>query len=83
METIEQTYGVKAQLNQQLASYYLQGDTGNDTYIILLMFLLLSFVIAVIGVGIIRTTIQLNTMEQIKDYGILRCIGATQGQLKV
>lgn len=82
METIEQTYGVKAQLNQQLASYYLQGDTGNDTYIILLMFLLLSFVIAVIGVGIIRTTIQLNTMEQIKDYGILRCIGATQGQLK-
>ena len=82
VETIEQTYGVKAQLNQQLASYYLQGDTGNDTYIILLMFLLLSFVIAVIGVGIIRTTIQLNTMEQIKDYGILRCIGATQGQLK-
>lgn len=81
-ETIEQTYGVKAQLNQQLAAYYLQGDTGNDTYIILLMFLLLSFVIAVIGVGIIRTTIQLNTMEQIKDYGILRCIGATQGQLK-
>ena len=82
METIQQTYGVKAQLNQQLAAYYLQGDTGNDTYIILLMFLLLSFVIAVIGVGIIRTTIQLNTMEQIKDYGILRCIGATQGQLK-
>ena len=39
METIEQTYGVKAQLNQQLAAYYLQGDTGNDTYIILLMFL--------------------------------------------
>ena len=63
VETIEQTYGVKAQLNQQLASYYLQGDTGNDTYIILLMFLLLSFVIAVIGVGIIRTTIQLNTMD--------------------
>mgnify|MGYP001023572688 CR=1 FL=1 len=83
VETIEQTYGVKAQLNQQLASYYLQGDTGNDTYIILLMFLLLSFVIAVIGVGIIRTTIQLNTMEQIKDYGILRCIGATQGQFAV
>lgn len=81
-ETIEQTYGVKAQLNQQLAAYYLQGDTGNDTYIILLMFLLLSFVIAVIGVGIIRTTIQLNTMEQIKDYGILRCVGATQGQLR-
>lgn len=81
-ETIEQTYGVKAQLNQRLAAYYLQGDAGNDTYIILLMFLLLSFVIAVIGVGIIRTTIQLNTMEQIKDYGILRCIGATQGQLR-
>ena len=81
-ETIEQTYGVNAQLNQQLAAYYLQGDTGNDTYIILLMFLLLSFVIAVIGVGIIRTTIQLNTMEQIKDYGILRCVGATQGQLR-
>lgn len=81
-ETICQEYGVEGQIHDKLASYYLQGDIGEGTYIIFLMFLFLSVIFSIIGVGIIRNSIQLNTLEQVKDYGILRCVGATQGQLK-
>ena len=81
-EKLTAKYGVEAEINNDLASYYLQGDRGDFTYIVLLLFLFLTVIIAIIAVGIIRNSIQLNTLEQIKDYGILRCIGATRGQLK-
>lgn len=75
-------YDVKGTINDVLASYYLQGDIGNVNYIIFLLFMACSFFFAVIGIGIIRNSIQLNCIEQIKDYGILRCIGSTKQQLK-
>lgn len=81
-EKLQDDYGVKGYINEGLSAYYLQGDTGNDNYIIVLMFMFLSVIFAIIGVGIIRNSIQLNTLEQVKDYGILRCVGATYGQLK-
>lgn len=81
-EKLTEKYEMEGYINEQLASYYLQGDVGNENYIKLLMFLFLSFIFAIIGVGIIRNTIQLNTIEQIKDYGIMRCIGATNAELK-
>lgn len=81
-EKLTEKYGVKAEINNDLASYYLQGDRGDLTYIVLILFLFFTVIIAIIAVGIIRNSIQLNTLEQIKDYGILRCIGATRGQLK-
>ena len=81
-EQISEEYGIEGKINERLASYYLQGDTGNEVFIMLVMFLFFSFIFAIIGVGIIRNTIQLNTIEQIRDYGIMRCIGATKGQLQ-
>lgn len=81
-DKISVKYGVEGQINDALASYYLQGYAGDEVYIIFLLFLFLAVIFAVIGVGIIRNSIQLNTLEQVKDYGILRCVGATKGQLK-
>ena len=81
-EDIVQTYGIEGEINNRLAAYYMQGDIGEATYIYTLMFLAVSFIFAIIAVGIIRNSIQLNTIEQIKDYGILRCVGATDKQLK-
>ncbi len=79
---IKDEYGVNGYINNSLASYYMQGYEGDMNYIILLMFLFLTMIFAIIGVGIIRNSIQLNTLEQVKDYGILRCVGSTFGQLK-
>ncbi len=79
---ITEKYNVEGEINNKLASYYLQGDRGDTTYIVFIMFLFLAVIFAIIGVGIIRNSIQLNTLEQIKDYGILRCVGATRQQLQ-
>lgn len=81
-EKLTEKYGIKGNINQELAAYYLQGDTGNDVYITFILFFFVAVIFAVVTVGIIRNTIQLNMIEQIKDYGILRCIGATKGQLR-
>lgn len=81
-EKLTEQYNIKGNINQELAAYYLQGDTGNDVYITLILFFFVAVIFAVVTVGIIRNSIQLNMIEQIKDYGILRCIGATKGQLR-
>lgn len=76
------TYQVEGCLNSDLAYTYMQGNDYNETFIMVLSVLLLSFIFAIFCVGIVRSSIQMSTLEQIKDYGNLRCIGASKGQLK-
>lgn len=80
-DMIQEELGIEGRVNSRLAAYYIQGDDGSEIYIVLLMFLLASFIFAIIGVGIVRNTIQLNTLEQIKDYGIMRCVGCALKEL--
>lgn len=80
-KTLTSRYGASGELNRELAAYYLQGDDGSGVYLGLLVFLFIAYIFAIVAVGIIRNSIQLNMQEQIKDYGILRCIGATRKQL--
>lgn len=75
-------YQVEGELNGALAPTYLQGSTADVAYIIILIVILVSYICAIFGVGIIRNSIQLTLFEQIKDFGNLRCIGATKGQLR-
>lgn len=82
MEQLKSTYGVEGEENWELSWTYMQGGEGNTTVICILSLLLISFIFAIFGVGIVRNSIQLSTLEQIKDYGNLRCIGATKKQLK-
>lgn len=82
LDNFEDTYEVKGKLNEEIAWTYLQGNSGNAGVVIILAVILVSFFFAIFGVGIVRNSIQLSTLEQIKDYGNLRCIGASKGQLK-
>lgn len=81
-EYLTSTYDVKGEINQTLAAFSLQGSEGNVVYILILLMLLISYIFAIFGVGVIRNSIQLSLFEQIKDYGNLRCIGASKGQLR-
>lgn len=81
-KNISEKYMVDAKINDVLAEFYMQGYQGDGKYILLLIFLFASVIMAIVGVGIIRNSIQLNAIEQIKDYGILRCLGCTPKQLK-
>lgn len=81
-EYLTSTYGVGGIINNDLAAFYLQGDQGNTIYIMILLFFFVAIIFAIFGVGVIRNSIQLSLFEQIKDYGNLRCIGATVSQLR-
>ena len=84
MDDIMDRYGVKAELNVDLAVLYFQEGTtdGSMLMVVVWLILLIAYIFAIFAVGIIRNTVQMFMMEQIKDYGILRCIGSTKGQLK-
>ena len=81
-EQLTSEYGVEGDMNEDLEMAYMQGDGGNLILVSILFILLISFIFAIFGIGIVRNSIQLSNLEQIKDYGNLRCIGATKGQLK-
>ena len=80
MNEMIEDYGVDAELNWNLSTWYLQ-DMEEGFDVILIVVLLVAYIFAIFAVGVIRNTIQMFTLEQVKDYGILRCIGATKGQL--
>ncbi|MCM1499454.1 MAG: ABC transporter permease [Clostridium sp.] len=82
LESLQSKYGVEGELNDLLAVTYFQAGDGSLIEILALLILLISFIFAIFGVGIVRNSIQLSTLEQIKDYGNLRCVGASKGQLK-
>ena len=80
MNEMIEDYGVDAELNWNLSTWYLQ-DMEEGFAVILIVVLLIAYIFAIFAVGVIRNTIQMFTLEQVKDYGILRYIGATKGQL--
>ena len=41
-----------------------------------------AYLFAIIGVGVIRNSVQISLVERIKDYGSLRCLGATKKQIR-
>lgn len=79
---LQNTYGVKGVENYDLAYTYMQGDDYNEIFIAVIFTLLISYVFAIFGVGIVRNSIQLTMLEQVKDFGNMRCIGASKGELK-
>ncbi len=84
MNDIKARYCVNAELNEDLAPYYFQGDedAGSGFVALVIAIILVAYIFAIFAVGIIRNTVQMFLMEQVRDYGILRCVGATKGQLR-
>ena len=78
---ITKNFDVETKLNEDLAWTYFQDD-GGAGYLIILFGLFIAFVMAIIGVGLLRNNISMSALERVKDYGDLRCIGATKKQIK-
>lgn len=83
LEGLSQQYGVEGELNASLAAAYLQGDEGALVYLAILVALIVAYIAAIFGVGLIRNSIQLTMLERIKDFGQLRCIGSTKKQMRL
>lgn len=81
-EYLTSTYGVGGEIDQFIAGFYFQGSDSSLIYIMIIFSLLIAYIFAIFGVGVIRNSIQLSLFEQVKDYGNLRCIGASKNQLR-
>ncbi|MBQ9983058.1 MAG: ABC transporter permease [Lachnospiraceae bacterium] len=81
-EYLTSTYEVEGEIDQFIAAFSFQGSDSSIIYILIIFSLLVAYIFAIFGVGVIRNSIQLSLFEQIKDYGNLRCIGASKSQLR-
>ncbi len=81
-EYLTENYGVDGEVDQFIAAFSLQGTDSSMVYVLIIFSLLVAYIFAIFGVGVIRNSIQLSLFEQIKDYGNLRCIGASKNQLR-
>lgn len=82
LNSLEETYGISGEYNDTLASLYMQGQDGSFVVVIILFIILVCYIFAIFGVGIVRNAIQLSMLENIRDYGNLRCIGGSSRHLK-
>ncbi len=78
---IQETYNVNTLLNVQVLWTYCLDDSGLG-FLVIAGGLFIAYIFAIIGIGIIRNSVQISALERIKDYGNLRCIGATKKQIK-
>ena len=78
---IQKTYDVHTELNNDVLWTYMMDENGSGG-IFILGGLFIAYIFAIIGVGIVRNSVQLSALERIKDYGNLRCIGATKKQIR-
>ncbi|MGI6168953.1 MAG: ABC transporter permease [Christensenellales bacterium] len=73
-------------LNQMLLSYE-QTDYGDyyDSFplfaLITALFIFVSVIVGLAAVSIVRNTFSLTVTERLRDYGLLRCAGATPSQI--
>lgn len=59
-----------------------KGSFGTFTVVYYCFCLLVAFIFAILCVGVVRNTLSLTILEQIKDLQMLRCVGGTGKQLK-
>ncbi len=80
IEELVEKYSVECEATLLGAYYY--AEEGAPLLVLALVALLVAYIFAVFGVAVVRNSIQLMTLEQIRDYGMLRCMGSTKRQLK-
>lgn len=82
-DSLKGRYNVDGRIHDELAWTYLQGSEGSGIVVMIYFSVMIAFIFAIIGVGMIRNSIQLCMFENIRDYGNLRCIGSSKAELKM
>ncbi len=82
-ETIGSACGVEGEVREEAAVYFKDGDLDADLgkAFIDAFILILVAVFGLLMMVIIRNAFNISVNERLEDYGILRCIGLTRGQV--
>lgn len=80
-EYLRDKYSVRIDYNEELLDTYLINRSGS-AWIAFIICIFISYIFAIIGIGIIRNAVSISAIERLKDYGEMRCIGATKRQIR-
>ncbi|MBP3327226.1 MAG: ABC transporter permease [Coprococcus sp.] len=78
---IAETTGTEYFINDSIALYYNQTSDGSIQAIFAALVFALIVIIACMAAFVIKNTLRLSVAERMKDYGVLRCAGASLKQL--
>lgn len=80
-EEIAETTGAEYYINDSIALYYNQTSDGSIQAVYAALVFALIVIIACMAAFVIKNTLRLSVAERMKDYGVLRCAGASLKQL--
>ncbi|MBP3327225.1 MAG: ABC transporter permease [Coprococcus sp.] len=78
---ISETTGTKYYINDSIALYYNQNSEGSIQAVYAAMMMAFIMVIACMAAFVIKNTLRISIAERMRDYGVLRCAGASLKQL--
>lgn len=69
-------------INDSIAVYYNQTSDGSVQAVVAAIVLFLVVMVSFMAIAVIKNTLRISVSERMKDYGVLRCAGASVKQLK-
>ena len=81
-QSIKDEYGIEFKIRNAVLEYYRQDESLKSA----LINLLLTLAVMVCGgfcVAVLRNTMMISVAERVRDYGLLRCVGMSESQLKI
>lgn len=79
---IGEKLGTEYFINDSIAAYYNQTADGSEQAVNAAIILFLVVMISLMAIAVIKNTLRISVAERIRDYGVLRCAGASLKQLK-
>lgn len=78
---IAENTGAEYIINDSIAFYYCQTSDGSVQAVFAALIFALVVIIAWMSAAVIKNTLRLSVAERLRDYGILRCAGASLKQM--
>lgn len=79
---ISERIGAEYIINDSIAMFYNQTSDGSSQAVTAAIVLFIVVMIALMSIAVIKNTLRISVAERMKDYGVLRCAGASLKQLK-
>ena len=81
-EKLRDEYGIDLKVMSYVLMYYGQGDSTSTLFLNCVLILIAS-IFGILSAYILRNTMMIAVTERVRDYGVFRCVGMSDGQLRL
>ena len=78
-EKLRDDYGIDLKVMSYVLMYYGQGDSTSTLFLNCVLILIAS-IFGILSAYILRNTMMIAVTERVRDYGVFRCVGMSDGQ---